>query len=86
MASRVFFPRLDCIDQYALNWFHLVYQFQDNLLPRAGACVMLVMEERGSEVFLHDVVARRQKVAFEHLLPTFKEKGERVTFGFRPDG
>ena len=46
---------------------------------------MLVMEERGSEVFLHDVAAP-QKVAFEHLLPYIQGEGvERVTFGFRPD-
>ncbi|KLU39627.1 MAG: hypothetical protein AA931_06320 [Peptococcaceae bacterium 1109] len=80
-----FSPCLDCVNQEALNWFHLVYQFQDNLyhVPELG--VMLVMEERGSEVFLHDVAAP-QKVSFECLLPYIQGEGvERVTFGFRPD-
>ncbi|MGI6642389.1 MAG: hypothetical protein ACOX48_13015 [Limnochordia bacterium] len=63
MESRgCFSPCLDCVNQEALNWFHLVYQFQDNLyhVPELG--VMLVMDERGSEVFLHDVAAP-QKVS-----------------------
>ena len=84
LASTRVFPTPRLHRPVCLNWFHLVYQFQDNLyhVPELG--VMLVMEERGSEVFLHDVAAP-QKVAFEHLLPTFKEKGWRESAWLPPD-
>lgn len=80
-----FSPTVDCLNQYAINWFHLVYEHLNNLyhVPDLGA--MVVMVESEGKIVLHDVVAP-PNCKFSDLLPFIQnERLQRVEFGFCPD-
>jgi len=85
LASRgSFSPHLDCLNQYALNWFHLVYMHQDHIYHVPALQAMLVMEEGAGEIVLHDVISQ-SPIAMDDLLPFVQsENVERITFGFCP--
>ncbi|MCB2312951.1 GNAT family N-acetyltransferase [Clostridium tagluense] len=79
--SKVF----DCINQYSINWFHLIYGHQNNIYEIPQLDVMLVAHQRDNKVTIYDIVASRP-VSFEQIVPYLCFEGvDIIQFGFNPD-
>lgn len=76
---------LDCINQYAINWFHLIYRYPNHIYEIPGLDVMLVMKQSGSVLSIFDIAASKP-VSFNEILPYLHFDGvSRIEFGFNPD-
>ncbi len=76
---------LDCTNQYEINWFHVLYLFPDNIYTIPELDVMLIAEQNGSTLTIHDIAAQKP-VSFSQLVKCLDFEGtERIHFGFNPD-
>ena len=76
---------VDCTNQYAINWFHILMGYSNDIYEVPELELMLVAEQNGSTLEILDVAATK-KVDFSELAPYlhFKEV-ETIEFGFNPD-
>ncbi len=77
--------RLDCLNSYAVNWFHMLYGQGENAYEIPDLDVMVVMEREERTLTLYDVVSDHH-VDFEELLRFLPGAGvDTIAFGFTPD-
>jgi GNAT superfamily N-acetyltransferase len=79
--SKVF----DCINQYGINWFHLLYGFNHDIyeIPQLGA--MMIAKQQGNTLFIYDLIIKKS-MSFMELIPHLHFTGvEMIKFGFNPD-
>lgn len=76
---------LDCLNQYAINWFHLLYRFSKHIYEIPELDVMLIAKQAGSILTIYDMVSKAS-VSFAEIIPHLHFDGvERIEFGFNPD-
>lgn len=79
--SKVF----DCTNQYAINWFHLLYGHQNNIYEIPQLDIMLVAYKRDNKLRIYDIVTSKP-VSFEKIAQyLFFEGVDIIEFGFNPD-
>ncbi|WP_058303041.1 GNAT family N-acetyltransferase [Gorillibacterium timonense] len=77
----------DCAAPYSVNWFHLIYEHAEELYYVPEQDAMLVAEQEGDHLILHDVIAPR-RFSLSKLLPGLRHQFpevERIQFGFNPE-
>lgn len=79
--SKVF----DCLNQYSINWFHLLYGFSNNIYEIPQLDLMLIVKQKGNKLTIYDIVAKKT-VSFEEIAPNLYFQGiDIIQFGFNPD-
>lgn len=75
----------DCLNSYGVNWFHLLYSYQDSVYEIPELDALVIARQRDRVLRLVDVMAQRP-IHFNELLPyLFFENVEVIEFGFNPD-
>jgi len=75
----------DCINQYSINWFHLLYEYCKDIIEIESLQVMVVAKQEGTTLRILDVVAHKP-LTFEQILPFLGFSGvTKIEFGFNPD-
>lgn len=75
----------DSINQYAINWFHLLYGHQNNIYEIPQLNVMIIAHQQGNKLTIYDIIASRT-VSFEKIVPYLCFEGvDIIEFGFNPD-
>lgn len=76
---------LDCTNQYAINWFHVLYLHPDCIYEIPQLDMLLIAEQNGSTLMIYDIAAR-EPVSFSQIREHLGFEGiELVKFGFNPD-
>lgn len=79
--SKVF----DCTNQYAINWFHLLYGHENNIYEIPQLEVMIIAYQQEDKLTICDIVSSRT-VSFEKIVPYLCFEGvDFIEFGFNPD-
>lgn len=75
----------DCANQYAINWFHLLFSYSDHIYEIPELEVMLIAEQSNSILTIYDIVSRKE-VAFADIVSYLGfSGGDVIHFGFNPD-
>ncbi len=81
----VFSEILDCTNPYAVNWFHLAYNYSDSIYEMSQDRGLAIFQKEGSVLRLLDLVLP-QPLAFAELCQELPLRGiTRLEFGFTPD-
>lgn len=79
--SKVF----DCTNQYAINWFHLLYGHQNNIYEIPQLEVMIIAYQQDNKLTICDIVTSKP-VSFEKIvLYLYFEGVDIIQFDFNPD-
>lgn len=82
---KVFAQSLDCLNPYAVNWFHLAYNYSDCIYELPADRGMVVLQTEGAVLRVLDLVLP-QPLALDELLGALPLAGKtKVEFGFTPD-
>jgi GNAT superfamily N-acetyltransferase len=75
----------DCRNAAPIHWFHLLYNYPEQIYALPGLDALLVAEQAGETLTLVDLFAAHP-LKFEELLPHLGFRGvEEIRFGFNPD-
>ena len=76
---------LDCLNQYSIDWFHLLYSFENNIYEIPQLDLMFVAKQKDNRLMIYDIVAKRN-VTFEEIAPHLCFEGVHIIeFDFNPD-
>jgi GNAT superfamily N-acetyltransferase len=79
--SKVF----DCLNQYSINWFHLLYGHSNNVYEIQQLDLMIIAKQNGNKLTIYDIVAKKT-VSFEEIAPHLYFEGvDTIQFVFNPD-
>jgi len=76
---------IDCKNQYAINWFHLIYRHPNDIYEIPQLDLMMIAKQRGNKLTIFDIVAKRN-VTFKEIVPHLSFQGiDTIQFAFIPD-
>jgi hypothetical protein len=76
---------LDCVNQYEINWFHLLYGLGDSIYEIPQLDIMLVAEQQDRILTIYDIIAK-EPMSFSQIRTYLCFEGvNTVQFGFNPD-
>lgn len=76
---------IDCLNQYEINWFHLLYRHQNDIYEIPQLDLMIIARQNGNKLTIFDIAASKP-VTFEEILHHLNFQGvDTIHFGFIPD-
>jgi hypothetical protein len=73
------------VNQYTINWFHLLYEFSEDLYEIPQLEIMLTARQEHNILTIYDIAARKP-VSFAQIIPFLDFEGvDTIKFGFNPD-
>jgi len=76
---------IDCINQYAINWFHILYRHQKDIYEIPQLDLMIIARQKDNVLTVYDIAAKRN-LSFEEIVPHLSFKGvDLIQFAFIPD-